>query len=179
MAAGLTRGRGSMLFGRVNPSPVCRVVLVLGLWLSGGAAMVLAASAKSAPLPVGDGTYRITREADTVFARATAPLRYEAEGDAAKFCAEQGKRLKVISVDEEKGSLVRGGFSRVTLVFKALPPGDPELANEPYRGEVSMAQTPEEQTTRYERMLDELHTAGVLSDKEFKAAKKRMEKRGK
>ncbi|ACB74615.1 hypothetical protein [Opitutus terrae] len=163
----------------MNTTAVRRLVLVLGLWWLGGATMAHAASAKSAPVPAGDDTYRITREADTVFARSTTPLRYEAEGDAAKFCADQGKRLKVLSIDEEKGSLVRGGFSRVTLVFKALSPGDPELANEPYRGEAAANETPGEQAARYQRMLDELHTAGILSDKEFKAATKRMDKGGK
>lgn len=158
------------LLRRVGP-----VLLVCAVWL-GGAPWASAEAAKPAPVPLGDGSYQLTREARTAFARATAPLKYEAQGDAAAFCAAQGKRMKLVSVDEDKASVLRGGFSRVTIVFKALRPDDPELAGEPYRAEEAAVLTSEEQSARYLRMLDELHAHGILSDKELKAATKRVKK---
>lgn len=170
-----------MLLMSVNTTMLRRCVAVVGIAaaLLGGAPAAHAVASKSPPVSLGGNTYRITRDAETPFARATAPLRYEAQVEATKFCAAQGKRMKVVSVDEQKGSVLRGGLSKVTIVFKALEPGDPEFASAAYAAPLEANGEPVDMTARHLGMLEELRAQGILTDAEFEAAQRRVRERTK
>lgn len=156
-----------------------RFIAVMGIAVAllGGVSEAHAVTSKSPPVSLGGNTYRITRDAETPFARATAPLRYEAQVEATKFCAAQGKRMKVVSVDEQKGSVLRGGLSKVTIVFKALEPGDPEYASATYGATLEAGGEPVDMTARHLGMLEELRGQGILTESEFEAAQRRVRER--
>ena len=71
-------------------------------------------------------------------------------------------------MDEKKGGLVIGDFSKATITFKALAPGDPALAET----RLPIVTTPAGAGDLTK--LEELHRSGILADTEFDAAKKRL-----
>jgi hypothetical protein len=75
--------------------------------------------------------------------------------------------MKEVSISTEKTSLLHGGFSKATLIFKALEPADPELAETPIPGaDLSDLE-----------MLVDLHDKKLLSDAEFEVARKRLDEK--
>jgi hypothetical protein len=137
---------------------------------------------------MGNDTYTITRTAKTGFVRDTAELRAEALDDAAKFCAEQGKQLKVVTVTESKPHVMLLGYAKATVVFKALNAGDPELKSEPAPAALAGRPAPPVITERplttdelYAELmkLDELRKKDILTDEEFQAEKKKVLNRSK
>jgi hypothetical protein len=79
-----------------------------------------------------------------------------------------GKKMKELSMEEKKGSLVFGDFSKATITFKALAPDDPAFS------EASSSGGPSAGNTGDLTKLEELHRSGVLADPEFNSAKKRL-----
>ena len=137
---------------------------------------------------MGDNTYTVTRVAKTGFVRHTDELRAEALDDAAKFCAERGKQLKVVKVTESKPSLMFLGYAKANVVFKALDAGDPELKSEPapaeLAGRAALPVVIERPLTTDELVseltkLDDLRKKGILTDEEFQAEKKKVLNRSK
>ncbi len=146
-----------------------------GLLLFGGALLASAAARVEPPpkvVPLGDNTYSISCEANYIFARNTAKLKAQAREAAAKFCASQGKQLKVVSLTDEK-PFYGVDFIKAKIVFKALDAGDPEL------GADKTAEKPADSSDMYTELikLDELRKKGILTDDEFKAEKKKILKR--
>ena len=131
--------------------------------------------------PMGDNTYRITRQASTGLTRDTATLKAEALADATKYCADKGKQLKVVAYSEERPFYTLG-FSKAMIVFKALEAGDAELTSEP---PAPVATTALEKVSGpgdlYTELLklDDLRKKGILTDKEFEAEKKKVLRRSK
>ncbi len=112
---------------------------------------------------LGDNTYVITRGSSFRYFLGTAKLVLRARADAQKFCHDQGKEMRELSVEEIKGSVLLGDFSKAKITFKALAPGDPGLsATDAPAGGSDLTK------------LEELHHSGVLVDSEFDAAKKRL-----
>ena len=109
---------------------------------------------------MGNNTYSITREANSIFDRKIKELRAQAMDDAAKFCASQGKQLKVLSVAEDP-SIFLLGFINVKIVFKALDAGDPELTA-PI--EVDGKKAPKNDYYSELIRLDDLRKRGILTD---------------
>jgi Short C-terminal domain len=116
---------------------------------------------------LGDNTYVITRGSTFRYFLGTAKLVVRARADAEKFCHDQGKEMRELSVQEITGSLLLGDFSKAEITFKALPPGDPGLTAS------DAAPSNGSDLTK----LEELHHSGVLADSEFDAAKKRLAER--
>ncbi len=156
----------------------------------GCAALVQAAEPESpSVVPLDHNTYSITRSAKYIFTRSTKGLKYEVTEEAVSFCASRGKKLKVVSVTEDKPTYLHGGMARVQLIFKALDAGDPELAGglAPMAAAViaagparieggEKAALPDDMQSDLGK-LDDLHSRGVLTDKEYTAAKKRLMER--
>lgn len=115
---------------------------------------------------LGDSTYALTRSSNFAFFRSTKKLAARARVDAAKYCATLGKQMREVSMDENKASLIYGGFSNVTIKFLALDAGDPRLTA-PAPGDSA---PPAGDLTK----LEELHKSGILADAEFEAAQKRL-----
>ena len=142
-------------------------------------AAVLAANcvrADDAPriVPLGGNDYSITVKATHKFTRNTQKLKDQAMEAATQFCAREGKQLKVVSVKEDKSFYLVGGFAQVTLTFKALSPGDPELVVETENHpKPPPAMTADLLTTELTK-LDDLRKKGLLTDEEFTAAKKKL-----
>jgi hypothetical protein len=141
-----------------------------------------AAPADVEAVPMGNDTYSITREAGSAFTRDTDKLKAKVADDAAKYCAAQGKQLKVVSLT---GNVPRfsTGYAKAKIVFMALSPGDPRLLAEapsanpmapaafmgPPPGRLSTDELVSELTK-----LDDLRKKGILTDEEFQAEKKKI-----
>ncbi len=130
---------------------------ILSAFLAGSALVGRASTAPAATAPVapkvidlGDGTYSITCTAKDGFHRDIPALKAEALEDAANYCAAQGKQLKVVDTTKKKPWFSLG-YCSATVVFKALSPGDPELAAAPapveYRGVVAQVTPLQRPTT--------------------------------
>ena len=91
------------------------------------ALLCCAAKASVAPVavPLGDNTFSITRQAGSAFARDTDKLKALVQEDAAKYCADQGKQLRVVALTAEKPP-ISFGYISARIVFKAVTPGEPE-----------------------------------------------------
>ncbi len=145
------------------------------------ASSAFASSAPPAPVSMGDNTWSITREASSAFHRDLDKLKSEATEQATKFCADQGKQMKVISLTGNVPVFAMG-YAKAKIVFKALSPGDPELSvpvlvpGAP--AQVIYAPVEKRLTTDelYSELvkLDDLRKKGILTDDEFQAEKKKL-----
>jgi hypothetical protein len=139
------------------------------------------ASSPPAPVSMGDNTWAITREAGSAFNRDLDKLKAEVTDAATKFCADQGKQMRLISLTG-KVPMFATGYAKAKIVFKALNPGDPELTapvvvpGEP--GQAVSAPVERHLTTDelYNELvkLDDLRKKGILTDDEFQAEKKKL-----
>lgn len=121
---------------------------------------------------LGKDTYVITRGSIFVYLRDTTKLVERARADAQKFCHDQGKEMKELSVAEDKAGVLSWNFSKAKITFKALAPGDPALMETP-----AAAAAPAPAAGSDLTKLEELHRSGMLADSEFDAAKKRLTER--
>ena len=145
----------------------------------------LLARAAGAVESLGGNTYAITCEAKTAFNRNIEKLKTEARAAAAKYCADQGKQLKVISFVEEKPGYTLGYF-KAKIIFKALEAGDADLTapetpvvTAASATTVSGAPLPAVSGDFYSEMLklDDLRKRGILTEKEFEQQKKKLLKK--
>ena len=148
-----------------------------------------ASASTSKVVPIGDNTYSITREASSAFKRDVDALQAEAEADAAKYCADHGKQLKIIAVSADR-PFFSLGYASAKVVFKALDAGSPELTSSASAAAAASASAPvalpADPLTQpsvpgdlYTELikLDDLRKRGILTDKEFNAEKKKLLKR--
>jgi len=145
------------------------------------------ASPPPAPVSMGDNTYSITREAGSAFNRDIEKLKEDATDAANKFCADQGKQMKLISLTG-KVPMFATGYAKAKIVFKALSPGDPELTSVPaapgapasYAPSAPASYAPVEKHLTTDDLyaqlvkLDDLRKKGILTDDEFQAEKKKL-----
>lgn len=135
-------------------------------------------------VPVGDNTFSITETGKTAFARDTDKMRADVQEQATSYCVAQGKQLKVLELTSEK-PFFSTGYASAKIVFKAVAPGELEpvpttLASTHTPGNTGSAPTevgtPSATGDLYTDLmkLDELHRKGILTDKEFKAEKKKV-----
>jgi len=135
----------------------------LGVALLGTALPVRAAAPPPAPVSLGNDTYRLTHSARWTFSYNTEKLERLAREDAARFCAGLGRKMKEVSISSQKASVLYGGISQATIVFKALDPSDPEFGAAAGAAPASDLQ-----------MLEALHDKQLLSDAEYQAARQRL-----
>jgi hypothetical protein len=160
-----------------NFNPCFKVVALIGLLLLSGALEASAASRSEPPpkvVPMGDNTYSIDLESNFRFARNTAKLKAQVREEAAKFCASQGKQLKVVSLTDEK-PFWGADFIKARIVFKALDAGSPEILAAPKPAAAEEGENYIEELIK----LDELRKKGIITDSEFKAQKKKILNRAK
>lgn len=167
--------------------PLTRLISASVLFLA--ASVTIWAASESKLESLGDNTFAITRTATSGFDRNVAKFRQEAEQDAAKYCADHRKVMKVLAVSSDRPHF-GGGFASAKLVFKALDAGDPDLTASPKPAPgVSGAQSVAEPTgvlptyagDLYTEILklDDLRKRGLLTDKEFEQQKKKLLKKSK
>jgi hypothetical protein len=184
----------------VKSIPLGRFLSVCLLCLAPAA---LASSEPSAPVSLGNNTYSITVEASNAFHRDLDKLKDEATEQASKYCADQGKQMKVVSLTG-KVPLFSMGYAKAKIVFKALSPGDPELvtgvpsaapmpaayaaapatyaaapaayapAPAPYAAPAPLPHLSTDELYAELVKLDDLRKKGILSDDEFQAEKKKL-----
>jgi len=177
-------------FGRADVAAVKTITLarffsLLGISLALlGAPVALSASSHSATielLPLSDGTFSITATAKTGFSRDTEKLKAEASDEAAKYCASLGKQLKVVELTAKKPWFSLG-YASATIVFKAVNPGEPEVAaSAPGASAAPVAErtiSTDELVSELTK-LDDLRKKGILSDEEFQIEKKKVLARSK
>ena len=180
--------------------PLGRILSVCLLCLAPAA---FASSEPPTPVSLGDNTYSITCEASNAFHRDLDKLKEDATDAANKYCADQGKQMKLISLTG-KVPMFAMGYAKAKIVFKALNPGDPELtapvaayggppasygpapagyaaAPQTYAAApaayAAPAPLPHLSTDElYSELvkLDDLRKKGILSDDEFQAEKKKL-----
>jgi hypothetical protein len=139
------------------------------------------ASTPLVPVSMGNNTWSIRREAGTAFTWDVDKLKAEVTDAAKKFCADQGKEMKVISVTG-KAPMFSTGYAWAKIVFKALNPGDPELTAPavvpgtpppPVYAPVERRLTTDELYNELLK-LDDLRKKGILTEDEFLAEKKKL-----
>jgi hypothetical protein len=138
------------------------------------AAVGSAFAASTGVVHVSDNTYSVYREAKNTFNRDTEILKASAMKDAEAFCKQQGKELKVVTWMVYKPKFI-SGYASAKLVFKAYAPGDPELTSTPAtlpNSPIFASGGPDDLYTELLK-LDDLKKRGILSEKEFEAAKKK------
>ena len=168
--------------------PLLRVLIVLGVLASGAVRLAAATIVERS-----DGSYTATREAATTFNRDVDKLADAAKDDATEFCAKKGLRPKFVSITVDKPWIALG-IPKAVVVFKALEPGDPELADpEPVavtrkgkksgKAEAAVGGPPPPAPTDelYSALLklDDLRKKGILTEDEFQAEKKKVLERSK
>jgi len=148
---------------------------ILALFVAGSALLSCAAKSPVAPavVSIGNNTFSLTRQASTAFDRDTDRLQTEARDDAAKYCATQGKQLQIVSLTTDKPRFALG-YASAKIVFRAVEPGTPDAP-----APTASAVTGEKPTATGELYndllkLDDLRKRGILTDKEFQSAKKRI-----
>ncbi len=133
--------------------------------------------------PLGDNTYTLTVKAGNKFTRNTEKLKDQALDLAEKFCAKEGKQLKVVSVAEDKSFYLVGSFAQIKMTFKALDPRDPQLASSTPAPEIPLpiSKASPETETLYADMLrlEDLRKRGLLNDAEFEKEKQKVLARSK
>lgn len=156
---------------------------ILFIFTIAAAAANFAGAADVSPVrPLGNGTYSITVSSRNLFSRNIEALKVQALQEATKFCAKDGKKPKIISVNADKSLILVGDFSQATLTFKALDIGDPELASEQpmIAGRLAVPATPATEQLYSDLIrLDDLHKKGILTDAEFETEKKKILSRSK
>jgi hypothetical protein len=148
-------------------------------------------ASNSGVISMGNNTFMITHQAATGFS-GSGSLKAEVVRDAAKYCEMQGKQMKVVSITEAKPPYILANYPKAEIVFKALPPNDPELKTEPSYDpsgtQIKVGEQPpirasvdlnEKQVTSddvYSKLekLNELRKKGILTDEEFTAEKKKL-----
>lgn len=168
-----------MTDGSMRPTPAMKLRsagwLAIAFLLIGAMAPLQAASPNDPNPPIaelGNDTYVITRGATFFYFRDTTKLVNRARADAQKFCHDLHREMKELSVEELKAGLVIGDFAKARITFRALPPGDPALADTraPAGGNLAAPTPNPSDLTK----LEDLHRVGVVTDPEFDAAKKRL-----
>jgi hypothetical protein len=157
----------------MHPRPARLFLLFLLVALTPGRAAEV-----SPVVAAGDGTYTITAKATHKFTRNTKKLQDAAMAAATKFCAEEGKQLKVVSVDETKSMYLVGQLPHVTLTFKALAANDPQLAPAGTPVPAPAVAAPKPMTTDELQSeltkLDAMRKKGLLTDAEFDGLKQKI-----
>lgn len=151
--------------------------LLAALAICGGLAGCTATTSSSNIVQTGPNIYTVIREAHTTFERDTEKLKTLAQEDAARFCAEKGRQLKVVDVSVNK-PLVTAGFISAKVVFKALDPAEAAAEAAPAPAPVVAAPISGDLYTQLTK-LDELRQKGILTDEEFQAEKKKILSRSK
>lgn len=176
-------------------SPVLNTTAAFGLAASLSAVLscvvLMGCASNSGVVPMGNGTYMITRQAATGFT-GSGTLKAEALKEAAKYCEKQGKQLKVVAITEAKPPYILANYPKAEIVFKALNAGDPELRSDlavdpsgsrlkvgerlPDRAIVNINEERVAADDVYAELskIDDLHKKGVLTDAEFEAEKKKI-----
>ena len=162
--------------------------LAFTLWLLIGSTASGASTSKLESL--NENTFAITRTATTGFDRDADKFKREAQEDAAKYCAAQGKVMKVVAITADRPH-IGGGYTSAKIVFQALEAGDPLLtAPVPATNAASSlgpnlgpapGPLPTYAGDLYAELLklDDLRKRGLLTDKEFESEKKKLLKRSK
>jgi hypothetical protein len=145
------------------------------LWIC----LALVCSAAKAPptvIPLGDNTFSITSQATSAFTRDTDKLKVQIQDEAAKYCADQGKQMRVVSLTSEK-PMISFGYVSAKIIFRAVNPGDPDPVSQPAATLTGGNPTPTGDLYSDLLKLDDLHKKGILTDKEFASEKKKVLKR--
>ena len=128
------------------------------------------------PVNQGDGTLAITVEAKTAFNRDVDSMKVAARVAAAGYCSAQSKQLQVISIAGKK-PWFSTGFTSATIIFKAVDPNSPEIAQataaSPVAAPTSIVQSTDDLYAALTK-LDDLRKRGILTDDEFQAEKKKI-----
>lgn len=135
---------------------------------------------------MGNDTYSITCEAKNAFDRDSDRLKDDATAAANNYCASQGKQMKLVSLTSVV-PLFSTGYAKAKIVFKALNPGAPEVANEAAPAAApapAFAPAPAVEPAKrslttddlYVQLskLDDLRKKGILTDDEFQAEKRKL-----
>jgi hypothetical protein len=105
--------------------------------------------------------------------------------EAARYCQEHGKKLKIVSTKEHKGTYLVGDFPSVTLVFKMLSEAEAEAAvaapnvvsnaaPNAAPDAVSGALSDSGDFHAILIKLDDLRKKGIVTEEEFQAAKTKL-----
>ena len=143
-------------------------------------------ASNSGIVSVEPNTFIVTRQAATGFS-GTGTLKTKALGEAREYCKQRGLTMKIVAITESQPPYVLGNFPKAEVVFKALPPGHPDLEQptqfDPYHAQIKAGEKPAERIEAtgdhsdvYDKLLklDELRDKGILTEEEFQREKKKL-----
>jgi hypothetical protein len=124
---------------------------------------------------LGNNTYSVTASATNKFTRNTEKLKASGIEAAARFCAKEGRRFKLLSANESKSMYLVGGMAATRITFKALKEDDPELASA-IDAPARVTAAPTATDFLYDELikLDDLRQKGILTETEFATEKKKV-----
>jgi len=148
----------------------------LGIALLGCPAITHAKSVPSEITAIGENTFSLTRTARTALTRDTDQMKEELQADAAKYCADLGKQMKVIDLTAKK-PFFGTGYASATIIFKAVTTAELEQAN----AHATSPERPSMTGDLYNDLtkLDDLRKKGILTEEEFQSEKKKVLARSK
>jgi len=82
-----------------------------------GLALLAGCASNSGVVPMGSGTYMISRQAATGFT-GLGNLKAEALREANAFCEEQGKTFELLDSRQSEPPYVLGNYPRVEIEFR-------------------------------------------------------------
>ncbi len=166
------------MFSDVQTNTLGRILSSFAVSILLLASPTLSPAATSTPAQVvtlGNNTFSISRAATNGFNRDVEVLKTDVQEDAAKYCAAQGKELKVVELTAKR-PFFGTGYASAKIVFKALNPGE---TDQPAAGETSARLSGTGDMYNDLMKLDELRKKGILTDDEFQIEKKKVLARSK
>lgn len=75
------------------------------------------ATTSTAPTPVGDNKYVMSRQ-EGAFPSGSEPLLQEVLQEANRFCEGLGKKMDLLESTENPGPYIMGNYPKATITFK-------------------------------------------------------------
>ena len=138
-------------------------------------------ASNSGVIPIGKDTFMVSRQAASGFS-GSGTLKAEAFQEASQYCEKLGKSLQVISTHEASPPYILANFPKAEVQFMCLDAKDAELVRPKLRKEADSVievkkdinvQNSGDMYTELKK-LKELLDAGVITQAEFDAQKKKI-----
>jgi len=80
------------------------------------------ATTTTGPMPAGKNTYVMSRT-EGAFPTGSEPLMAEVLAEAAVFCSNQDREVKLINATENPGPYILGNYPKATITFSCVTTG--------------------------------------------------------
>lgn len=139
---------------------------------------VVGCAINSSVVPMGNNTFKVSRQASTGFWSAYA-IKCSTLEEANQFCVNRGKSLKILLFREHRPPYILGNFPRAEVQFTCLDANDPELKTGEFVALQQLAQGKNEGDDNHAleaklKTLNKLFSDGLVTQKEFEEQKLKL-----